>query len=205
MLNLPKSTEISKQLPKTAIYQKLLFNTSQKESFDTDISRVYIANEISERTTNIKAGENVKSIFILHVILKRKNYAEKNILKLAKMIPQNIVFVLDFEDEYQIAIFHTKLLKSDWCYSYLLPLENALDLDTVLENCVKAIHNSQCIIHNYDWDNALTLEENITTQDEKLKKLKKIEQLEKQARKEKQPRRKFELVQEINRLKESLQ
>ncbi len=197
MLNLPKSTEISKQLPKTAIYQKLLFNTSQKESFDTDISRVYIANEISERTTNIKAGETVKSIFILHIILKRKNYAEKNILKLAKMIPQNIVFVLDFEDEYQIAIFHTKLLKSDWCYSYLLPLENALDLDTVFENVVQAIGKIEIVTGN-------NLEQQILIDDNKAKIQKQIAALEKQARKEKQPRRKFELVQEINKLKEEL-
>lgn len=194
MLNLPKSTEISKQLPKTAIYQKLLFNTAQKDSFDTDISRVYITNEISERTTNIKAGETVKSIFILHIILKRKNYSEKNILKLSKMIPQNIVFVLDFEDEYQIAIYHSKLLKSDWCYSYFLPLENALNFDIVWENVVQAIGKIEIVTGN-------NLEQQIIIDDNKAKIEKQIAALEKQARKEKQPRRKFELVQEINRLK----
>ena len=47
MLGLPKSTEIKKQLPKTAIYTRFSMNAAAKEKFDSDISRLTIVNEVS--------------------------------------------------------------------------------------------------------------------------------------------------------------
>lgn len=40
MLRLPKSTEMSKQLPKKAVYAKFQMNTAAKEKIDADISRI---------------------------------------------------------------------------------------------------------------------------------------------------------------------
>lgn len=37
MLGLPKSTEMSKQLPKKAVYAKFQMNTAAKEKIDADI------------------------------------------------------------------------------------------------------------------------------------------------------------------------
>ena len=42
MLGLPKSTEMSKQLPKKAVYAKFQMNTAAKEKIDADISRITI-------------------------------------------------------------------------------------------------------------------------------------------------------------------
>lgn len=61
MLGLPKSTEMSKQLPKKAIYAKFQMNTAAKEKIDTDISRITIVNEITPNKVNIPAGDEVKS------------------------------------------------------------------------------------------------------------------------------------------------
>lgn len=47
MLGLPKATEMSKQLPKKAIYAKFQMNTAAKEKIDADISRITIVNEIA--------------------------------------------------------------------------------------------------------------------------------------------------------------
>lgn len=44
MLGLPKSTEMSKQLPKKAVYAKFQMNTTAKEKIDADISRITIPN-----------------------------------------------------------------------------------------------------------------------------------------------------------------
>ena len=46
MLGLPKATELSKQLPKNAIYAKFQMNTAEKAKID-DISRITIVNEVS--------------------------------------------------------------------------------------------------------------------------------------------------------------
>lgn len=72
MLGLPKSTEMSKQLPKKAVYAKFQMNTAAKEKIDADISRITIVNEITPAKINIPAGEEVGSFFVLLVALKKK-------------------------------------------------------------------------------------------------------------------------------------
>lgn len=64
MLGLPKSTEMSKQLSKKAVYAKFQMNTAAKEKIDADISRITIVNEITPTKINIPAGEEVGSFFI---------------------------------------------------------------------------------------------------------------------------------------------
>ena len=64
MLGLPKTTEMSKQLPKKAIYTKFQMNTAAKEKIDADISRITIVNEIAPNKVNIPSGEDVKSFFL---------------------------------------------------------------------------------------------------------------------------------------------
>ena len=196
VLNLPTQTEINKPLPKNAIFQKLMLNTAQKESFDNDISRIYIANEISERTINITKGETIDSIFVLLVHLKRKEYADKNITILSKMIDRNIVYLMKFEEEYQLGIYHTKLIKSAWSSSPTLTI-TGLNLDMVWDNIVMNIGDVTVNEGN-------TLVEQIMEDDHKAKLSKQIERLEKQARAEKQPKKKFELVQEIKNLKKNI-
>ena len=95
MLGLPKATELSRQLPKKAIYAKFNMNTAVKERFDADISRITIVNEVSPTTVAIAAGEEVKSFYVLLVTLKRRNYDERVIGQLSRLIEQNMLFVLE--------------------------------------------------------------------------------------------------------------
>lgn len=68
-----------------------------------------------------------------------------------------------------------------------------MNLDKVWENIIRSLELGV-------WNEELSLDENIAlhTEQEKLKK--QIEKLEKQARAEKQPKKKFELVQQIKML-----
>ena len=69
MLGLPKVTELSKQLPKKAVYAKFQMNTAAKEKIDADISKITIVNEITPGKINIPAGDEVGSFFVLLVAL----------------------------------------------------------------------------------------------------------------------------------------
>lgn len=195
MLGLPKTTEMSKQLPKKAIYTKFQMNTAAKAKIDADISRITIVNEIAPNKVNIPAGEDVKSFFVLLVALKKKEYDEKTIATLSKLIPQNILFVLEYENESRLAIYHTKVMQTEW-----KPTENqqielqGLNLDTVWENIVKSLEFGV-------WNEELSLDENIALHNKQEQLKKQIEKLEKQARAERQPKKKFELVQRIRELK----
>ena len=198
MLGLPQLTEMSKQLPKKSIYTKFQMNTAAKEKIDADISRITIVNEIAPNKVNIPAGEDVKSFFVLLVSLKKKEYDEKTIATLSKLIPQNILFVLEYENESRLAIYHTKVMQTAWIPTEEHKVElKGLNLDTVWENIVISVGGV-----NIEKGN--TLDEQIEINDKKQKLKKEIARLEKQARAEKQPKKKFELVQRIKVLTNQL-
>ena len=199
MLGLPKATEMSKQLPKKAIYEKFQMNTAAKEKIDADISRITIVNEIAPNKVNIPAGEEVKSFFVLFVSLKRKEFDAKTIATLSKLIPQNILFILEYNGESKLAIYHTKIMQTDWKPTQEQRIElKGLNLDKVWENIITSLELGV-------WNEELSLDENITLHEKQTKLKKEIARLEKKARAEKQPKKKFELVQKINSLKTTLQ
>lgn len=198
MLSLPKATEMSKQLPKKAIYTKFQMNTAAKGKIDADISRITIVNEITPNKVNIPAGDEVKSFFVLLVTLKRKEFEEKTIATLSKLIPQNILFVLECGNESKLAIYHTKLMQTDWKPTEKQRIElQGLNLDKVWENIVVAVGS-------VDIEQGNTLDEQIAIDDKKTKIEKEIARFEKQARAEKQPKKKFELASQAKALKKQL-
>ena len=198
MLNLPKSTEMSKQLPKKAVYAKFQMNTAAKEKIDADISRITIVNEITPAKINIPAGEKVESFFVLLVALKKKDFDERTIVTLSKLIPQNILFVLEFEGQSKLAIYHTKLMQTDWKPTDSCTIElRGLNLDRVWENIIRSLELGV-------WNEELSLDENLALHQKQDKLKKEIDKLEKQARAEKQPKKKFELAGKVKKLKEEL-
>ena len=199
MYALPHTTEIRKQLPKKAIYAKFELKPVQRDGFDADVSRIDIVAVVSPTTVPaVAAGESIKEFYVLAVQLKRKDYDEKNIAMLSKLIPQNILFALQYEEQTQLAIYHTKLIRSNWKptdeTSIIL---TGLNLDTVWENIIKAIGEIQV-------QEGKTLTEQIQDDEQRAKTLKLIEQLEHKARIEKQPRRKLEYFEQIKKLKSQI-
>ncbi|MGN0735136.1 MAG: DUF4391 domain-containing protein [Anaerovoracaceae bacterium] len=198
MLGLPKTTEIRKQISKKAVYSKFQMNTAAKEKFDADISRVLLVNEVNPDSVNIPTGENVRGFFVMLVVLKRRDLDEKIIASLSKMIKQNILFVIEYEGESKLAIYHTKLMQTDWKSSDEQRIElQGLNLDKVWENIVIAVGGV-----NIEEGN--TLEQQIATDEKRRKLEREIDKLEKQARAELQPRKKFELVREKRRIEREL-
>ena len=194
MLGLPKSTEMNKQLPKKAVYAKFQMNTAARDKIDADISRITIVNEISPSRINIPAGEEVGNFFVLLVALKKKDFDEKTIAALSKLIPQNILFVLEFEGQSKLAIYRTKLMQTDWKPTESCTIElRGLNLDKVWENAIRSLELGV-------WNEELSLDENLAIHDRRSKLEKEIAKLEKQARAEKQPKKKFELVQRIKKI-----
>ena len=198
MLGLPKTTEMSKQLPKNAIYAKFQMNTAAKEKIDADISRITIVNEIAPNKVNIPAGDEVKNFFVLLVSLKRKEFDEKTIATLSKLIPQNILFILECGNESKLAIYHTKIMQTDWKPTEEQRIElQGLNLDKVWENIIKSLELGV-------WNEELSLDENLALHQKQDKLKKEIDKLEKQARNENQPKKKYELVQRIKALNKQL-
>ena len=156
-----------------------------------------IVNVISQRTIPaLPPGEKVESIYVLEVLLKRQDYDQRNIQLLSKLIPQNILFLLRYENKVQLAIFHTKLLTSDWGSEPEVIL-SGLDLDAAWESIVK-------MVGTIEVEEGNTLEEQIHYDEAQAKLLKRIEDLEAKSRSEKQTRRRLEMFEELQELKRRL-
>ena len=198
MLGLPKATELNKQLPKNAIYAKFQMNTVERAKIDADISRITIVNEVSPAKINIADGEQVKSFFVLLVALKRKDFEDKTIITISKLIPQNMLLVLEYDGEAKLATYHTKLMQTDWKRKEEFSIElKGLNMDAVWENIIVQIGGITIEQGN-------TLDEQIAVDEQRMKILKEIDRLTKAAKIEKQPKKKFELAQKINGLKKEL-
>lgn len=199
MLGLPKQTEVKKQLSKSAIYTKFQMNNAQKEKIDADISKMVIVNEILPSTVSIAAGNNVQAFFVVNVILKKKDYDEKTIITISKLIPQNLLFVLECGEEARLAVNYTKLIQSEW-----QPKDNAkielkgLDLDKVWENIIQQIGD----IHV---EQGNSLEDQIAVMERKKKLEEQIERLYSKIRKEKQLNVQMKLNSELKKLKKELE
>ncbi len=199
MYGLPQATILNRPLYKKAVFEKFNLKTAERERFDADISKMALAARISPATVPaLKEGQQIKGFYVLQVTLKHQDYDVKNILLLQKLIPQQIVYALQFDGLTQLCVFHTRLQQSDWCdtESKEIPL-TGLTLDDVWENIVATIGN-------LDIEAEETIEEQIINREEHEKLLRQIEMLEKRCRAEKQTRKKFELHQQISKLKEEL-
>lgn len=199
MYGLPTSTEVKKQLPKKAIYAKFNMPTSQREHFDADIARLDIVGMMSSKTVPALAdGEEVKEIYIVAVELKRKEYDSKNIVLLTNLIHQKMVFALHYEEEVQFAIYHTKLITSEWQTSEeaSLPLLG-LNLGAVWENIVTHIGQIKISEGN-------SLAEQIKVEEMRTKVKAQIASLTQRLNKEKQFNRQMEINAEIKSLRKQL-
>jgi len=201
MFNLPRTTEIKKPVPKKLIYQKYAaeLNADKRDKFDDDISRIVITNEISEHSINIKASEQVSAIFVVQIDLKSKKYNDRNIVLISKLFGQRLLLVLHYENEYQLAIYETKLLKSEWMKEENIRLRLVgLDMNAVWEGMVSQVSG---IIA----EEGKTLDEQIRIEGEKEKIRKQLDDLERKARSELQPKKKFELFQQIKEYQKKLE
>ena len=199
MYNLPPQCALNKPLFKKAVFEKFNLKAAERDRFDADIRRMALVARVSSATVPaLTKGKEIEGFYVLQVALKRKDYDPKNILMLQKLIPQKMVFAMQYEEQTQFCIFHTRLQQSEW-----MPTDEAtitlqgLSLDDVWNNIVAAIGG-------LDAQAEESIEEQIIQREQQEKLLRQIESLEKQCRTEKQTRKKYELHQQIIKLKEKL-
>ena len=209
MLGLPSTTAFDKKIPKQKFYDNLSVSPSLKRVFVEQIQSIIWTNKIAPTTVNISSGSEVTEIEVFKISLSSDKLDESALLQMDKQIPYHILFVLEYNDKYQIWIgfkessggdnafkvnsyYHTEWMEEE---KLQINLEG-LDMDAVYENLVRTIGNFE--------KNNISLSEQITNNEEMLKLQKQIEQLENKARKETNPRKKFELVQKLETFKRRL-
>lgn len=193
MLGLPEATEVRQFISKAAIYRKFELNNSQQSSFDEDIKKITIVNEISNQTVKLY-GSDENSFFVLEIQLKRKDYDKKNIERLSKLIDQNILLVLIYENLAKLAVYKTVLHESEWKSLEEINLTlTGIDFDSMWENVIRTVGG-------IEYKEETTLEEQISLNIENSKIQKQIDMLKKKMKNEKQFNRQIEIKAEIKKL-----
>lgn len=192
---LPHTTEVNRPFPKKQLFAKFGVKSAQRDRFDADISRMVISHEISARSIPALASGDITAIYVVSVLLKRKDFDTANIELVYKLIPQRMVIAITLDDQVQFAIHHERLFFTPWqpADEANLPL-NGLSLDDVWQSMVTTIGDITVQDGN-------TLTEQIAVDEQQEKLRKQIAALEAKMRKEKQPRKKLELHQQILNLK----
>ncbi len=205
MLNLPLTTEFNKRVPKQMFYEKMAVTPALKKIFTEQIKNITWANKIAPSTLNIDEGKSVKEIQVIKILLRSDEFDVAVLKHIDKAIPYNNIYVLEYDGKFQVwlrfrddAENFTKYFNTTWLPESELPLKiDGLNLDTVYENFVLQVSGIEKV-----GNDSVTAQIKNADRIEKVRK--EIARLEKQARAEKQPKKKFELAQQVRKLKEKL-
>ena len=210
MLNFPKSTEFNKRIPKQKFYENIAVTSAMKKAFVEQIRIIYWRNKIATTTLNLAAGGQVTEIEVFAVRLSAPELDESVLRQIDREIPYHILFLLEYEGRYQAVIGYKeaaagktafkvdRYYSTDWLDEDDLPVHlEGLTLDAVYENFVRQVAGDVLVE-----ENGTTLKESIEQQKQREQLEKQIAALEAKIRKEKQPKKKFELVQQMKSLKQ---
>lgn len=214
MLNLPKSTEFDKKIPKQKFYDKIEISPEVKRALVEQIKEIRWVNKLSPDTLNLQLGTKVTELEVFLIHLKERELDERVLRQIDRELPYHLLFLLEYEGQYKAVIGYKEAAEAGtaafkvnryyataWGSEAELRLELCgLDIDAVYEGYVRQIAGA-ALTGTQGSDLRESVES--TAQQEKLER--QLAALDARIRKEKQPKKKFELVQERKRLKSILE
>lgn len=211
MLNLPQTTEVNKNIAKNKFYEKADISSTLKESFVNDIEKIVWANKLSSKTLNISGSDNFKELEVFHIKLKTAKFNPKILEAIDKAIPYYILFVLEYEEKYQIWLGYkeksanntskaniVRYFNSEWSKEPILALQGN-KLESIYENFLSQLSDGKIDVVS-EKDIKEKVKQTIET--EKIEK--QIEKLTAKMNAEKQFNRQIEIKSQIKQLQQQI-
>lgn len=191
---------INKQLSKKALFDKFKPKAAERKLFDEQISRLSIIAEISPQTVALSASSDVTAVYVVLITLKTSACDERNITLLSKLIDQHMLFAFLHGNNIRLAarragkvlVSETKPVK-DWRLNL-----RGLNIGVVWDNIIAEIGG-------IDLAGGEDLDAAIAEKERRERLTKQIAALEKKAMSEKQPRKKWDYAQQLQKLKQELE
>ena len=203
MIDFPESTVVRRRLPKEAFYKRLPLTAALKQKFVSDVDRITVENSLTKGNLNLAKDSEINEILLLSIILKKQDFDGKIVEAIARQNPHKLIFMLVYDDERQLAVYHSKLYRTKWMKENNLSLTLAGNtLDEIWDDLVRQIAiSSEAVLQRQD----RTIDEQLKDQDEidRLNKL--IKKTEAAVWKEQQPKKKFELYTRLQEYKKQLE
>ena len=191
MIEFPAATTIHRRLPKEAFYKHLPLTKVQKEKFVSDVDRIIVENSFTKENLNLASDAEIEEIMLLSIFLKKKEFDGKVIEAIARQNPHKLVFLLSFENQQQLAVYHNKLYHTLWMNHDETALKlQGYSLDEIWDSFIEQIALYEERAEQAD---DLSIEDRLAIQDQILKLEKQIDKTENAMWKEQQPKKKFEL------------
>lgn len=191
MIEFPAATAVHRRLPKEAFYKHLPLTKILKEKFVSDVDRIVVENSFTKENLNLASDAEIKEIMLLSISLKNQEFDGKVIEAIARQNPHKLVFLLSFEDQQQLAIYHNKLYRTLWMAHDEIELKlQGYSLDKIWDSFIEQIALYE---ERAEEIADLSIEDRLEIQDQILKLEKQIDKTENTMWKEQQPKKKFEL------------
>lgn len=191
MIEFPAATAVHRRLPKEAFYKHLPLTKILKEKFVSDVDRIVVENSFTKENLNLASDAEIKEIMLLSISLKNQEFDGKVIEAIAKQNPHKLIFLLSFENQQQLAVYHNKLYRTLWMAHDEIALKlQGYSLDEIWDSFMEQI----ALYEEHAEETAdLSIEDRLEIQDQILKLEKQIDKTENAMWKEQQPKKKFEL------------
>lgn len=214
MLELPRSTEFNRRIPKQRFYENLQITPALKKCFVDQIHSIVWKNKIAPSTINLAAGQTVDELQVFLIALNDGTLDEAVLKQIDREIPYHILYMLEYEGKLQAWIGYkeeagsgtatfkvNQYYHTEWMPPEALPLKlEGLNMDAVYENLVRQIAGD-----TLEREKKVSLQEAYESSVQRDKLLKQIATLEKKAWNEKQPKRKMEYLKQAQIYKNELE
>lgn len=211
MIVFPKSTLVGKPVPKTAFYRYLEVNAKMKQRFVDSVESITWTAKLAPSTLSVADGKTVHEIAVFRIELKGETVPTDVLVFIDRQMPRHTLFLLQHDDDFCLLVNYkewhdaantrfdiVKTFQTGWTSADKLSLSlDGQDMDAVYSAIVKQVAGADITSEAKDIHTAVAQ----TKEQEALRQ--KIAALEAKIAKERQPKKKFELHQQLVKLKEN--
>ena len=211
MITFPDSTLVGKPVPKTAFYRNLEVNSKMKQRFVDSVESITWTAKLAPSTLSVADGKTVHEITVFRMVLKKEEVPSDVLTLIDKQMPRHTLFLLQHDDAFCLLVNYkewhdaantrfdiVKTFQTGWTSADKLSLSlDGQDMDAVYSAIVKQVAGADITSEAKDIHTAVAQ----TKEQEALRQ--KIAALEAKIAKERQPKKKFELHQQLVKLKEN--
>ena len=160
-------------------------------------------NSLTSAALNFSVESEVKEILLLQVNLKKAEFDAKIIEAIARQNPHRLIFLLAYEDQRQLAVYHGKLYRMEWGAADGVDLTaRGAALDEVWNSFIEQIALQE---ERVQLSSEKTVDERLFVQERILKLEKQIAKAEAAAWREQQPKKRFALYQKLQQYQAELE
>ena len=212
MLSFPSSTEVNKRIPKQRFYEHVSITPAVKRLFVEQVDSIYWLNKISTITTNLQPGSGVTEVEIFELRLNSPELDEAVLRVIDGGIPYHILFLLRYGEQCQLCTAYKEITggkvslrryyRGPWQSAEALSLRlEGATTDEVYENLVRSVAGGG-LQEKREGEN---FAQAVSREEKRAALQKKLDKLERMTRKEIQPKKKFELYQQVQAIKKEIE